>query len=265
MIASCGLSSSSTASAYIRAAGSRITMATQRAPAGWSLSGHADRLFKAEVTSDSLVVVDAAGAVVAGRHRVFPRSAFTFRCTRPSGCRGGGACALATRDGAGCLWAGAEVFLPEAVVSLGPVIPLVPLSAPGPAAVAAMAPFAPLYDAVLVAGNGLFAWGTASSRPTCEPSLSSTCAASRFWPAGRWSQAAASDALPPLLEARRKAGLGPEARGLKAPAAAPIAPPSGHPLRRGHRPRRLPPISWPTSFRQRAQRRPASVGTAVAV
>ena len=40
-----------------------------------------------------------------------------------------------------------------------PPIPLVPVTAPGPAAVAALEPFVPLYDVVLIAGNGAFAWG----------------------------------------------------------------------------------------------------------
>src|SRR5206468_1771607 len=50
-------------------------------------------------------------------------------------------------------------FLAEAVVSLGPVIPLVPVTAPGPAAVTALRSFAAAYDVVMVAGNGVFAWG----------------------------------------------------------------------------------------------------------
>lgn len=50
-------------------------------------------------------------------------------------------------------------FLPEAVVSLGARIPLVPMSAPGAPSVTAMEPFFAKFDAVLVAGNGVFAWG----------------------------------------------------------------------------------------------------------
>ena len=51
------------------------------------------------------------------------------------------------------------VFLPEAVVSLGARVPLVPLTLPGAAAVTAMQPFVQSFDAVLVSGNGVWAWG----------------------------------------------------------------------------------------------------------
>ena len=51
------------------------------------------------------------------------------------------------------------VFLPEAVVSLGARIPLVPLAAPGAAAVTALLPFVEAHDAVLVSANGVWAWG----------------------------------------------------------------------------------------------------------
>lgn len=54
-------------------------------------------------------------------------------------------------------------FLPEAVVSLGAHIPLVPLSAPGQPALDALAPWIRRCDAVLIAGNGVLAWG-----PTLE-------------------------------------------------------------------------------------------------
>jgi L-fuculose-phosphate aldolase len=50
-------------------------------------------------------------------------------------------------------------FLPEAVVSLGAELPVVPLTAPGDAAVKALKPFVRRCDAVLMAGNGAFAWG----------------------------------------------------------------------------------------------------------
>lgn len=187
---------------------------------------------KAEVTPDSLVVVDAAGAVVAGRHRVFSEIGIhlSLYASRPDVA----AVVHAHSPHATALSAcgqALEVFLPEAVVSLGPAIPLVPLSAPGPAAVAAMAPFAPLYDAVLVAGNGLFAWGDSVEQAYLRAELvEHLCRIALLaLPLGGVKPLPAT-LLPPLLEARRKAGLGPEARGLKAPVAAPaaasVAPPS---------------------------------------
>jgi L-fuculose-phosphate aldolase len=54
-------------------------------------------------------------------------------------------------------------FLPEAVVSLGAEIPLVPLTAPGAPAVEALRPVLRRCDAVLLGGNGVLAWG-----PTLE-------------------------------------------------------------------------------------------------
>lgn len=59
-----------------------------------------------------------------------------------------------------CRWPGLDQpFVPEAVVSLGATVPLVPLTAPGSAQVAALSPLVPLHDVVLIAGNGVLAWG----------------------------------------------------------------------------------------------------------
>lgn len=51
------------------------------------------------------------------------------------------------------------VFLPEAVVSLGTRVPVVPLAIPGADGASAIAPFVDRYDAVLAQGNGVWAWG----------------------------------------------------------------------------------------------------------
>ncbi len=172
---------------------------------------------KAEVTPDSLVVVDAAGAVVAGRQRVFSEIGIhlALYAARPDVA----AVVHAHSPHATALAAcgrGLEVFLPEAVVSLGPAVPLVPLAAPGPAAVAALTPFAPLYDAVLVAGNGLFAWGDSVEQAYLRAELvEHLCRIALLaLPIGGVKPLPAT-LLPALLEARRKAGLGPEARGVK--------------------------------------------------
>lgn len=184
---------------------------------------------KAEVTPDSLVIVDAAGAVVAGRQRVFSEIGIhlALYAARPDVA----AVVHAHSPHATALAAcgrGLEVFLPEAVVSLGPSVPLVPLAAPGPAAVAAITPFAPLYDAVLVAGNGLFAWGDSVEQAYLRAELvEHLCRIALLaLPIGGVKPLPAT-LLPALLESRRKAGLGPEARGIKAPVAAPpVSPPA---------------------------------------
>ncbi|MCS6797974.1 MAG: class II aldolase/adducin family protein [Myxococcota bacterium] len=51
-------------------------------------------------------------------------------------------------------------FLPEAVVSLGAQVPLVPLASPGEEAERALRPFVAAHDAVLLEGHGAMAWGT---------------------------------------------------------------------------------------------------------
>ena len=179
---------------------------------------------KADVTAESLVIVDAGGAVVSGRNRVFSEMGIHLSLykARPDvravlHAHSPHATAL------GSAGRSLETFLPEAVVSLGPQVPLVPLSAPGPAAVAAIAPFAEQYDAVLVAGNGVFAWGDSVEQAYLRLELVEHLAriALLSLPMGGVKPLPAT-MLPALLEARRKAGLGPEARGVKA-AAAPAA------------------------------------------
>lgn len=174
---------------------------------------------KAEVTADSLVTVDAAGAVVAGRLRVFSEMGIHLAAYRA---RPDVAAVVHAHPPHATALAAAgrslETFLPEAVVSLGPLIPLVPMAAPGPAAVQAITPFAAQYDAVLVAGNGVFAWGDSIEQAYLRLELVEHLChmALLALPAGGVKPLPAA-LLPPLLEARRKAGLGPEARGVQAP------------------------------------------------
>ncbi len=116
---------------------------------------------KADVGLEDLLVVDAAGARVSGPHKPFselvlhlavygarPEAHAVVHAHPPS----------ATAFGA----AGQGIphpFLPEAVVSLGAEIPLVPLTLPGKPAVAALAPFLRRCDALCIAGNGVLTWG----------------------------------------------------------------------------------------------------------
>jgi L-fuculose-phosphate aldolase len=182
---------------------------------------------KAEVTADSLVTVDAAGAVVAGRHRPFSEIVLHLLAYKERSdvqavvhAHPPHATALAATGRA------LTPFLPEAVVSLGPSVPLVPISAPGPAAVAALRPFVAAHDVVLIAGNGVFAWGSDLEQAYLRLELCEHL--SRIYllalPAGGVQPLPAA-LLPPLLEARRKAGLGPEARGVTAPSPAAEATP----------------------------------------
>jgi L-fuculose-phosphate aldolase len=120
--------------------------------------------------------------------------------------------------------------LAEAVVSLGPCIPTVPFAPPGGAAVAALEPFLQDYDALLLAGNGVLVVGDsleqAYLRLELVEHLARICAVVH---ALGTAPAMPGDVLPALLEARRKAGLGPEARGVaptpRASSVAPATPP----------------------------------------
>jgi L-fuculose-phosphate aldolase len=57
-------------------------------------------------------------------------------------------------------------FLAEALVSLGPIIPKVDVTAPGDPARAALAPWCELVDAALLGNHGVIAWGK-----DCEQAL----------------------------------------------------------------------------------------------
>jgi L-fuculose-phosphate aldolase len=113
--------------------------------------------------------------------------------------------------------------LAEAVVSLGPCVPTVPLTAPGKPAAAALAPFLREHDVVLIAGNGVVALGDSLEQAYLRLELVEHLARIALT-AHQLGAAPAfpAELLPPLLEARRKAGLGPEARGVAS--ARPAAP-----------------------------------------
>ncbi len=105
-------------------------------------------------------------------------------------------------------------FLPEAVVSIGPMVPTVPVAMPGIEAVQALAPYLDEYDALLLAGNGVITAGVdmemAFLRMELVEHLANIALAAQ--------QLGGPTPLPPrfleqLLAARARAGLGPEARG----------------------------------------------------
>lgn len=187
---------------------------------------------KAEVHAENLLIVDASGARVSGRTKPFSEIGlhmciYKQRPDVHAVVHAHPPHATALAASGRCL---DQPFLAEAVVSLGPTIPLVPVSAPGPAAVAALEPFVPAYDVVLIAGNGVFAWGDSVEQAylrleLCEHLARITLLAQ---PLGGPRPLPAS-LLPALLESRRRAGLGPEARGVQA-LAPPGSPPGPAPL-----------------------------------
>ena len=162
---------------------------------------------KEVVDADSLVVTDAAGRKTGGRGSPFSEYALHLAIYRARADVGAVVHAhppFATGLGV----SGRELvsFLPEAVVSLGVRIPLVPLAMPGAPAVAAAEPFFAKFDAVLVAGNGVFAWGDDVEQAYLRLELVEHLAtiASR---AAAWGgpQPLPQDMIEKLLEARRKA------------------------------------------------------------
>lgn len=110
-------------------------------------------------------------------------------------------------------------FLPEFVVSMGGKVPVVPFALPGSEALNhALEPYIEEFDTVLLQNHGVLAWAhdvsTAYLRiEHCEEAAMVLLAA---------RQLGAPREIPPemvsrLLEARTRAGLGPEGRSLRKP------------------------------------------------
>jgi L-fuculose-phosphate aldolase len=167
---------------------------------------------KRRVDERSLIEVDRAGKVVAGTGKPFGELGLHLAV-------------YAARDDVGAVVhahpphatalsvSGSRLlerpFIAEAVVSLGPSIPLVPFAPPGPAARDALAPFAQSHDAVLVANHGVFAWGADLEQAYLRLELVEHLARIAILAQATGGPAYLSDAaIAPLLEARRKAGLG---------------------------------------------------------
>lgn len=190
---------------------------------------------KLDVGIEDLVVVDAGGRKVAGTHRSFSELVLhrTVYDARPD------AHAVvhahpphATAYGA----AGKPLphpFLPEAVVSLGADLPLVPLTAPGLPAADALRPHVRRCDAVLMAGNGVLTWGpdltTAWLRLELVEHLARIALTAE--PLGGVRRLPA-EMVEALLGSRAKAGLRAPEEGRPAAIPAPAPPPAGDPVAR---------------------------------
>ncbi len=162
---------------------------------------------KALVRADALVITDGAGKQTGGRGKPF--SEYTLHLGVYRARADVGAVVHAHPPYATALGvSGRELvsFLPEAVVSLGVRIPLVPLAAPGAPALAAMEPFFAKFDAVLVAGNGVFAWGDDVEQAWLRLELVEHLATIASH-AAAWGgpQPLPQEMVEKLLEARRKA------------------------------------------------------------
>lgn len=121
---------------------------------------------KADVNDKNLIEVDQSGKRVAGTARPFSEIAIHLAIFGER--EDVGAVVHAHPPYATALaCTGSSIierpFIPEAIVSLGPLIPTLPLTAPGPQAIEALKREVQRVDAVLLANHGVFSWG-----PTLE-------------------------------------------------------------------------------------------------
>jgi L-fuculose-phosphate aldolase len=167
---------------------------------------------KAAIDERTLIEVDGRGKVVAGSGRPFGELGIHLAVYAARADVGAvvhahppHATALAV-SGAGLL---ERPFIAESVVSLGPSIPTVPFAAPGAAAAEALARFAADHDAVLAANHGAFAWGadleTAYLRLELVEHLARIATLAQATGGVKYLP---DSAIPALLQARARAGLG---------------------------------------------------------
>lgn len=209
---------------------------------------------KAAITNQLLIVVDEDGKKVSGDGKPFGELGLhlTVYKNRPDvnvviHAHPPAATALAC--------AGSRLlerpFMAEAVVSLGTTIPTVPFAPPGAAACAALAPYVRQHDAVLLANHGVLTWGADLEQAFLRMELVEHLARIAL-DAERVGgvKPIPESALGPLLEARRKAGLGAAASAAYAPPASYSAP--------------VGAISTPPSLVSGGSARPAFEGSAAA-
>lgn len=127
---------------------------------------------KSRITPQELCVTDAKGTRVSGRGRPFSEYAIHLAVYRARADVNAVVHAhppFATALGV----SGRELrcFLPEAVVSLGERVPLVPLTLPGVEAVTAIESVFASHDTAIVSGNGVFAWGDDVEQAWCRLEL----------------------------------------------------------------------------------------------
>ena len=183
---------------------------------------------KARVTADSLIVVDDEGKVVAGRGKPFGEIGLHLAVY--AGRADVGAVIHAHPPTAtGFAVAGVPLdrpILAEAVVSLGSV-PTVPWAAPGAPAAAALRPYVKQCDACLLASHGVLAWGDdleqAYLRIEHVEQLARVTLVARQLGGAKELPA---EAVPALLESRRKAFPNNPSTSAEPPRAAAIASPS---------------------------------------
>lgn len=169
---------------------------------------------KRVVDADNVIVVDEQGRVVQGRHRAFSELGLHLAVYRRRPdvravvhAHPPHATALA------CAGRALPCFLPEAVVSLGPQVPLVPFGMPGTEAEGRLADYLEAYDAVLLEQHGVLSWGNDCEQALLRMELVEHLAKIAHLAAAHGGVRGLPDAqIAKLLQARKKAGLGPEGR-----------------------------------------------------
>lgn len=168
---------------------------------------------KGEVTEEMLVLVDMDGKRVAGRLKPFSEIDLHLACYRArEDVRAVVHAHPPTATGFAC--AGVELpaaMMPEAVVSLGPVIPTVPYALPGPAAASAAGEAVARHDALLLGNHGALTVGVDAEQAYLRMELVEHYAriAKVALELGGPRGLPAAD-VQKLLEARARAGLGPK-------------------------------------------------------
>lgn len=173
----------------------------------------ATAMSKRDIDEASLLIVDMQGRVLEGRKRPFSELELHIACYRA---RPEIQCVLHSHAPFATAFGitGRElepIALPEIVVSLGDRIPTVPRRMPkDPEGPALVSQYAALYDAMLLAGNGVITLGDDLTQALLRMELVEHYAkilhaARALGPIEPIPQADVQK----LLEARRKAGLGP--------------------------------------------------------
>lgn len=167
---------------------------------------------KARVDEQNLIEIDSEGKRVAGTARPFSESKLHFAVYRQRDdiravvhAHPPHATALAC-SGNNLI---EKPFLPEAVVSLGETIPLVPFAPPGSAASAQLQSVVEEVDALLLANHGVLAWGADLEQAFLRLELVEHLARiATLAQASGGVRPLPDEVVPALLAARGRAGLG---------------------------------------------------------
>jgi len=165
-------------------------------------------LSKRVIAADMLILVDDDGALVRGRTRPFSElglhlSVYRARADVSAVVHSHPPYATARAVQGRSL----PCFLPESVVSLGLVVPVVPFANPGREAEAALGPFVHGHDAVILTQHGVVAWGIDPEQAFLRMELVEHLARIANLAGPAEPPSLPQKTLEVLLESRRKAGL----------------------------------------------------------